>query len=88
MTQSTLLASVGVALMLAAFLLNIFRLMSADGYPYLALNLVGASLACYAAFLISFIPFIVLEGTWAVAAGGALARKAFFAPRAAGQREA
>jgi hypothetical protein len=80
MTLSTLLASIGVALMLAAFLLNVIRLMRADGYPYLTLNLIGAGLACYAASLIGFIPFIVLEGTWAMAAGGALARKAFFPP--------
>ena len=84
MTQATLLASTGVALLLTAFLFNLFRLMRADGYAYLALNLAGAGIACYSAYLISFMPFVILEGTWAVVAGGALARKAFAAPAAAG----
>ena len=84
MTQATWLASTGVALLLAAFLSNLFRLMRADGYAYLALNLAVAGIACYSAYLISFMPFVILEGTWAVVAGGALARKAFAAPAAAG----
>ena len=77
MTPPTLFASVGVALLLVAFLCNLFRLMPADGNAYLALNLIGAGLACYSAYLVSFMPFIVLEGTWAVVAGVSLARKAF-----------
>jgi len=76
MTPSNLVGALGVTLMLAAFLLNLLRLMRADGYPYLTLNLVGAALACWSAWLISFVPFIVLEGTWAAAAGVGLARRA------------
>lgn len=77
MTPPTLFASVGVALLLVAFLCNLFRLMSADGNVYLLLNLIGAGLACYSAYLVSFMPFIILEGTWAVVAGVSLARKGF-----------
>lgn len=72
--QATLIGSLGVALLLLAFLLNVFRLLRVESYPYIVLNLVGASLACYSSYLIDFMPFVVLEGTWAVVAGVALVR--------------
>jgi hypothetical protein len=65
---------VGVTLLLVAFFLNLFRLVKADGFSYLALNLIGASLACASSYLIDFLPFVLLEGTWAVVAGVALLR--------------
>ena len=71
---ATLIGALGVALLLAAFLLNLLRLLRSEGRPYLALNLVGASLACYASYLIGFMPFVVLEGVWAVVALAAIAR--------------
>ena len=74
-SAATLIGFVGVALLLLAFLLNLLNLMRADGYAYGALNCIGAALACYSSYLISFMPFVVLEGVWAVAAGGALVRK-------------
>lgn len=36
----------GVALLLVAIFLNLFRLLSPDSVLYLALNLIGAGLAC------------------------------------------
>ena len=71
----------GVTLLLIAFLLNLFGLMRADGYPYTALNFVGAALAGYSSYLISFMPFVVLEGVWALVAGGAMIRMAFVQAR-------
>jgi len=76
-TYATLIGSVGVALLLAAFLLNLFKLMRSDGHLYMSLNLVGAGLACYSSFLINFMPFVVLEGVWAVVALVAIARALF-----------
>ena len=72
--QATLIGFVGVALLLIAFLLNLLKLMRSDGHLYMGLNLVGAGLACYSSYLISFMPFVVLEGVWAVAALVAIAR--------------
>ena len=66
---------VGVTLLLVAFFLNLFRLLKAESNAYLALNLVGASLACASSYLIDFLPFVLLEGTWAIVAGVALMRK-------------
>jgi len=36
--------------------------------------LLGAGLACYASWRIDFLPFVVLEGTWALVALAALLR--------------
>ena len=65
---------VGVTLLLVAFFLNLLRLMKAESVSYLVLNLIGASLACASSYLIDFLPFVVLEGVWALAALGALGR--------------
>ena len=73
---ATLIGSVGVALLLLAFLLNLVRRLPAESWLYLGLNAVGAALACYASYLIQFMPFVVLEGTWAVVALLGVARKA------------
>ena len=70
-----LIGSVGVALLLLGFLLNLVRRLRAESWLYLGLNAVGAALACYASYLIQFIPFVVLEGTWAVVALLGAARK-------------
>lgn len=77
MSFANLIGSVGVALLLLAFLLNLAKLMRAEGYAYTTLNFVGAALACWSAYLIGFAPFVVLEGVWALAAAAAIARMAF-----------
>jgi hypothetical protein len=64
----------GVALLLIAFFLNLFKLLRADHFAYLALNMIGAGLACLSSYLIAFMPFVLLEGTWALVAAVALAR--------------
>lgn len=75
-TTATLIGSAGVALLLLAFVLNLFKFMSSEGYAFSGLNAVGAALACYSSWLIEFMPFVVLEAVWAVVAGGAIARRA------------
>lgn len=72
---ATLIGLVGVSLLLLAFFLNLFKFLRADSYLYMTLNFVGGSLACYSSYLINFMPFVVLEGTWALVAATALARK-------------
>src|SRR3954471_24600363 len=75
-TEATWIGFAGVALLLVAFLLSLIKRLRLDGYPYAALNVVGAGLACYSSYLISFMPFVVLEGVWALVAAGAIVRKA------------
>lgn len=77
---ATWIGFAGVALLLIAFLLNLFKFMRSDGYPYTILNFVGAALACYSSYLIRFMPFVVLEGVWALVAAGAIIRKAVARP--------
>ena len=44
--NATIIGSAGVALLLVAFLLNLVKVMRAEGWSYLALNFIGAGLAC------------------------------------------
>ncbi len=71
---STLIGFTGVGLLLLAFVLNLAKLLRAESIPYLTLNLVGAALACVSSWMIDFMPFVILEGTWAVATLAALVR--------------
>lgn len=61
------LGSVGVTLLLIAFVLNATGRI-AVGYLYTYLNLVGALLAAIASLMIAFIPFLILESVWFTAA--------------------
>ena len=68
MTSIDLLGATGVAILLLAFVLNLSGRLEASGRPYQAMNFVGAGLACAAAALIPFFPFVVLEGAWSLVA--------------------
>jgi hypothetical protein len=83
LSHSEIIGFVGVALLLVAFFLNLLRLLKAESVPYLVLNLIGAGLACASSYLISFLPFVLLEGTWAIVAAVALVRKTRVARRIA-----
>ena len=72
--SAAVIGSTGVALLLVAFFLNLMKVMRSDGWLYLTMNLVGASLSCYSSYLIRFMPFVVLEGVWAVVALAAIVR--------------
>jgi hypothetical protein len=54
----------GVFILLIAFLLNLSGKIAKDGLSYIAMNVLGASLACLASWLIHYIPFVILEGMW------------------------
>lgn len=70
-----LIGSIGVAILLAAFLLSLAGRLASTSIVYLAMNLVGAGLACLSSWLIGFMPFVVLEGTWCLVAAVTLARR-------------
>jgi hypothetical protein len=74
MTFTEAVGSVGVFLLLVAFFMNLIGALSASSLAYVCLNLFGAGLACYASWLLDFLPFVVLEGTWSVVAALALGR--------------
>ena len=63
-TTGEILGSIGVTLLLIAFLLNLLKKWSQESLLYVLLNTVGAGLACASSVVIHFIQFIFLEGVW------------------------
>ncbi len=63
-----ILASIGVIILLVAFLLNLYRKLPAQSWIYKVLNMVGAGICCFSSYLISFYPFVALEAVWALVA--------------------
>jgi len=55
---------IGVGLILMAYFLHTARYIPNNGKLYYVMNIFGAALACYASFLIDYLPFVILEGTW------------------------
>lgn len=68
MDQTTIIGSLGVALLLLAFFLNLFKYLSQESVLYKGLNVLGAGLSGYASWLLGFMPFVVLEGIWCLVA--------------------
>jgi hypothetical protein len=67
MTFADWTGSFGVFLILLAYILNITSRLNVKDLPFILLNLLGASLACLASWLIGYYPFVVLEAVWAMA---------------------
>ena len=59
-----ILGSVGVTILLLAFLMNLLQKWKQDSLPYILLNIVGAGLSCASSIVIRFFTFIILEATW------------------------
>ncbi len=68
MKTSDIIASVGVIILLIAFLLNLFKKIDAESKLYALMNFIGAGMCGYSSYLISFYPFVILEGIWAFVA--------------------
>ena len=64
MSLDEAIGSVGVALLLGAFALNLAGKLARGSRVYSGLNALGAGIACYASWRIGFMPFVVLEGAW------------------------
>lgn len=75
MTFADIINTIGVSLILLAFLLLTLKKVDSRSAAYNLLNLVGAGLACYGAILISAIPFVILEAIWCLVAVYGLLRR-------------
>ena len=64
MNFSEITGSIGVGILLLAYLLNILKIIQTEGLAYPLLNFIGAGIACFASWLIPYIPFVILEGVW------------------------
>ena len=60
------MGSLGVTILLLAFVLNMMKIIRTESLSYPLLNFIGAGIACYASWLIPYFPFVILEGVWAV----------------------
>ena len=74
MSLSETTRSLGVAILLIAFFMNLFGMLNASSSTYQAMNATGAAISCYASYLIGFAPFVVLEAVWCAAAVAAMLR--------------
>ena len=66
MTYNDWMGTIGVGLVLLAYFLNTMKWITGNGKFFFVLNTLGGALSCYAALLIDFIPFVVLEAIWTV----------------------
>ena len=66
MTITDGIGFMGVSILLAAYFLNLLDKIGKNSLVYLQMNFVGAGLACLASVLMKYLPFIILEGCWAM----------------------
>lgn len=66
MNSNDIVGTIGVGIILLAYFLNMFSFIPTNGKLFYLLNIIGASIACFASYLINYIPFVILEGTWAL----------------------
>jgi len=66
MSFHTIIGTIGVTLLLLAYVLLQLKKQQPHQLSYALLNFLGASMAMWSSYLIDFIPFVVLEGTWAL----------------------
>jgi hypothetical protein len=64
MSYNDIIGTIGVGLILLAYLFQTFGWLNAKSKLFFLLNIIGAGLACYASYLINYWPFVILEGTW------------------------
>ena len=68
MSADQIVQIVGALMILAGFILTQGKLLDANSYLYLVLNLVGATILAVLAFQAQRWGFVLLEGVWALVA--------------------
>lgn len=66
MTFIDWIGSIGVFQILLAYFLNVMGKISTSALSFILLNLIGAIMACTASLLLNYLPFVILEGVWAL----------------------
>jgi len=66
MTYNDWIGTLGVGIILLAYFFNTTKMIPENGKLFFVLNTLGGALSCYAAVLIDFIPFVVLDAIWTV----------------------
>lgn len=68
------LGTLGVLILLVAFMLNLMGRMDHHSHAYQGLNAVGAAVLGIVAWRIQFMPFVVLEVIWVAVSLGVMLR--------------
>jgi hypothetical protein len=58
------IGTIGVAILLLAYLLLLVKMLAVSSRVYIWMNILGAGLSTLASVFLKYIPFIILEGTW------------------------
>jgi hypothetical protein len=66
MQYNDIIGTIGVGLILLAYVVNLFSFIPKEGKLFFGLNIIGSALACYASMLINYVPFIILEAVWCI----------------------
>jgi hypothetical protein len=66
MSYNDIVGTIGVGLVLLAYFLNTTKMIPENGKLFFVLNIIGGALSCYAAVLINFWPFTILEAIWTI----------------------
>jgi hypothetical protein len=66
MNSNDLIGTIGVGIILLAYFLNMFSFIPNNGKLFYFLNIIGSCIACFASYLINYVPFVVLEAAWAI----------------------
>lgn len=74
MSTTDWLGFIGVSLILVAYFLAEINKISNKDLTFILLNLTGSLLACFASILLKYVPFIILEGAWALISLGSLVK--------------
>ena len=60
------LGAIGVFQILLASILNVTGKIAPESWSFILLNFIGATIACTASVLLDYLPFVILEGVWAL----------------------
>ena len=64
MVNSLYFGIIGLFLLLVAFFLNLFKIITQDTKSYVLMNVLGSGLMIYYSILINSIPFLILNIVW------------------------
>lgn len=65
----------GMTIILVAFMLNLFKKITATDKSYILMNFIGGGLLVWYAVLLSSVPFIILNAVWSLSAAWELLQK-------------
>ena len=68
MILTYVLGILGLGILLAAFILDLFNVLDRRRGLYMLMNVVGAAITCYTSYRTDFSPFVVLFALWCLAA--------------------